>query len=256
MARFFQRRRRIFKRYSVNTQRTEERRLNKSAFASFVESTLRLDTETMTKREISRAFASCLLLTSYIVGSSAQASNHWAQFEAWTMVCSYILGLATRESLEDQYWRASYDLALLSAQRALANLVKECEEREEFVEGHPLADGYFFGARQTLLTGLVAAWGLNQRRAGNPSLFPIEFFKRSIRQSFFWGESAVPSFALAALELEMTCQPREAENLMFQVLQISGVANDRGNRGVPDIFTSIEDSLIFQHRLRGHENEN
>jgi hypothetical protein len=65
----------------------------------------------------------------------------------------------------------------------------------------------------------------------------------------------VPSLALAALELEMACQPREAENLMLQVLEISGIANDRGNRGIPDIFASVEDALVFQHRLKGYEEE-
>jgi hypothetical protein len=153
--------------------------LDKPAFAAFIEATLRLDAESITKREASRAFASCLLLTSYILGSSTVVSNHWAQFEAWTMVCSYILGLVTRDSLEDEYWRPSYDLALLSTRRALADLVRECEERSEYLEGHPLADGHFFGARQTLLTGLIAAWGLNQRRNGSPSPFPVDFFTKS-----------------------------------------------------------------------------
>jgi hypothetical protein len=103
--------------------------LNKSAFAAFIEGTLDIKAEKIAKRDGSRAITSCLLLTSYILGTSTEASNHWAQFEAWTMVCSYILCLATRHSLDEEYWRASYDLALLSARRALDNLVQECEER-------------------------------------------------------------------------------------------------------------------------------
>lgn len=226
--------------------------LNKPAFADFLEQTLRLG-EDLTKRDTSRAFASCLLLTSYALGSSVTAGNFWAQFEAWTMVCSYILCVTTRDSLEENYWRPSYDLALRSARRSLEDLVRECETRCEYVEGHPLADGYFYGARQTILTGLVAAWGLNQRRSGNPSDFGAAFFRMSIRKSFFWGESSVPYLALASLELENRCQSIEAEGLMLQMLDIVGIANQRGNRGIPDIFVSIEDALVFQHRLKGYE---
>jgi hypothetical protein len=227
--------------------------LNKSAFAAFIEGTLDIKAEKIAKRDGSRAITSCLLLTSYILGISTEASNHWAQFEGWTMVCSYILCLATHHSLDEEYWRASYDLALLSARRALDNLVQECEERTYFIEGHPLGDGYFYGARQTLLTGLVAAWALNKRRADVHSQFPLNFFAKSIRQSFFWGESAAPYLVLATLELEQSCLSRDAEGLMFEIRQIAGLANETDKRGVPDIFTSIEDALVFQHRLKPYE---
>lgn len=116
-----------------------------------------------------------------------------------------------------------------------------------------MGDGYFYGARQTLLTGLVAAWALNKRRADVHSQFPLNFFAKSIRQSFFWGESAAPYLVLATLELEQSCLSRDAEGLMFEILQIAGLANERDKRGVPDIFTSIEDALVFQHRLKPYE---
>jgi hypothetical protein len=225
--------------------------LDKPAFAAFIEGTLGLEADSLpNKRDGARAITSCLLLTSYILGTSVAVSNHWAQFEAWTMVSSYILCLASRYSLAKEYWRESYDLALLSARRALGDLVKECQGRTEYLEGHPLGDGYFYGARQTLLTGLVSAWALNQRRAGEHPSFPIEFYKRSIRQSFYWGESASPYLALTALDLEMNCHPSNSESLMFQILQIASLANERDKRGIPDIFTSVEDALTFQHRLK------
>ena len=208
--------------------------LDKPAFAAFIEGTLPLETATLAKkRDGARAITSCLLLTSYILGSSVAVSNHWPQFEAWTMVCSYILCMATRYSLAKEYWKDSYDLALISARRALADLIQECQERTEYVEGHPLGDGYFYGARQTLLSGLVAAWALNQRRAGNPSSFPAKFYRQSLRKSFYWGESAAPYLALAAIDLEMNCQSASAENLMFQILQIASSANEPNRRGIP-----------------------
>ncbi len=169
------------------------------------------------------------------------------------MVCSCIAGVATRHSLDDEYWRPSYDLALLSARRAVENLVAECKERKDFIEGHPLGDGYFYGTRQTILTGLVAVWALNKRRVGEHTTFPSEFFRTSIRGSFYWGESATPYLALAALELEQRCFQRDAEGLMFEMLKITSLANERSNRGLPDVFTSIDDSLVFQYRLKPYE---
>ena len=202
------------------------------------------------KRDASRAIASVLLLTSYILGSAVIAENHWAQFEAWTMVCSYVLALATKLSLDKAFWHSSFELALLSARRSLDALVTECQGRAHLVEGHPLGDGYFYGARLTIVTGLVAAWSLNRRREYSPSTYPITFFQKSIRQSFFWGESAVPFLALTAIDLEMNCLSRDAERMMFELLHISAIANERGKRGVPDIFVSIEDAHTIQHRLK------
>ena len=226
--------------------------LNKSAFAHFLETTLRVE-EDLKRLEASRSFASCLLLTSYVLGSSVEAGNFWAQFEAWTMVCSYIACRATRDGLDDLSWKPSFDLALLSARRALEGLVQECQERTEYVEGHPLADGYIYGARQTILTGLVAAWALNERRQGRSAEYAGEFLSKSVRNCFYWGESVVPYLLLASLELGMRCQPVTAEGLMLQMLDIAGMANEYGRRGVPDIFVSIEDALIFQHRMNGYE---
>ena len=226
--------------------------LHKAAFAHFLETTLRID-ENLKRLEASRSFASCLLLTSYILGSSVEAGNFWAQFEAWTMVCSYIACRATRDGSEELSWKPSFDLALLSARRALEGLVRECQERTEYVKGHPLADGYFYGARQTILTGLVAAWALNERRHGRPAGYANEFLSNSVRHCFYWGESAVPYLSLASLELGMRCHPATAEGLMLQVLDIAGMTNEYGRQGVPDIFVSIEDALVFQHRMKGYE---
>jgi hypothetical protein len=226
--------------------------LDKPAFAHFLETTLRIE-EDLKRLEAARSFASCLLLTSYVLGSSVETGNFWAQFEAWTMVCSYIAGRVTRDELDEPDWKPSFDLALLSARRALEGLVQECRERTEYIEGHPLADGYFYGARQTLLTGLVAAWGLNERRGGQPADFAGEFLAKSIRHCSYWGESAVPYLFLASLELGQRCQPVTAEGLMLQTLDIAGMTNEHGRRGVPDIFVSIEDAIVFQHRLTGYE---
>jgi hypothetical protein len=63
----------------------------------------------------------------------------------------------------------------------------------------------------------------------------------------------VPYFALASLELENRCLSIEAEGLILQMLDIVGMANERGNRGVPDVFVAIEDALVFQYRLTGYE---
>ena len=222
-------------------------------FQAFLEDTLNLSAPTVKRLDAARAIASCLLLTSYILGDTVRAENHWPQFEAWTMVCSYVVAMATKYALDTSSWKASYDLALLSARRALDALVKECEDRRHFIEGDWLADGYFYSGRQTLLIGMIAAWSLNQRRVGTPQQFPLEFFHKAIRLSFYWGEGATPFLALTALDLEMRCLPREAEQLMLEILNIAGQANQRGNRGVPDIFVPVEDALAFQHRLKPYE---
>ncbi len=116
--------------------------LDKPKFAEFLEGVIPFQDD-ITAKNVGRALTSAVLMTSYILGSAESYANHWAIFEAWTMVASYVLGAATRHHLVESVWKTSYDLAMLGAQDALDRLAEECASREHFVEGHPIADGFF-----------------------------------------------------------------------------------------------------------------
>ena len=180
--------------------------LDKPSFSHFL-GTVSLFAEGTAAKTVSRSLSSAVLLTSYILGSVEKVDNHWAVFEGWTITASYILAAATKFSLAEELWRRSFDIAMLGAERALDDLVQECKERQQFVEGTPLVDGFFYGSRQLIIAGLLSAWALRRRRSGFSYDHQVEKIVLSrLRESSIWGESAAPFVMLSSLELEQQCK--------------------------------------------------
>jgi hypothetical protein len=230
--------------------------LDKPTFSAFIESTLRLKEGHLSDRDTHRALASVVLLASYILGSSAVAGNHWALFEGWMIVASYVLAAATKLELKETFWKATFDLAMLGANRALDDLVAECTIRDQFIEGHPIADGFFYGSRQLILAGLLSAWMIRQRRANAEVDEQVKrIMLGRLKELFIWGESSVPFILLSALELEQQCLQLVGENLVRDYLNLLVLCNEPGNRGMPDSFVSVEESIRFMHRIGDQHKE-
>ena len=227
--------------------------LDKPKFAEFLEGMIPFR-DGVSAKNVGRALTSVVLLTSYILGFAESHTNHWALFEAWTMVASYILGAATQHVLEESLWKTSYELAMLGADGALDRLAKECTSREHYVEGHPVTDGYFYGARQLLLAGLLSARALRERAAGRPPDAAMKtLIQARIRQSVPWGESAASFLLLTALETERESLQPMGEQMVLEYLHFVLAANHEDRQGCPDSFTSVEDSLRFLHGIADHE---
>ena len=223
--------------------------LDKPAFSRFLRSVISFEQSTAVKN-VSRSLSSAVLLTSYILGPAEKCDNHWALFEGWTMMASHVLAAATMFSLADELWKPSFDLAMIGADRALANLVEECKGRGQFIEGHPVVDGFFYGSRQLILAGLLSAWALARRRAGlDPDQQVQKLITARVREAFVWGESAAPFLLLTALELEQQCQQPLAENFVLDYLRLLLMCHADDMRGLPDSFMSTEDSVRFMHRI-------
>jgi hypothetical protein len=226
--------------------------LDKRNFSQLLESVIPFKEEA-SERNVVRALASAVLLTSYILGASEGQANHWAIFEAWTMVASYVLGAATKFDLAKNTWQSSFDLAMLGARRALDGLAEECSQRQHFIEGQPIADGFFYSARQLVLAGLLSARILQDRLLGqSPAPAMKSLIQARVKESRVWGESAAPFVLLVALEMERGNQQLAAENWVLQYVQFLLVSNDGSSPGTPDSFISVEDSLRFIHGMDEH----
>jgi hypothetical protein len=178
-------------------------------------------------------------------------SNHWAVFEGWIMIAAYVRGIATKEQLEKKYWEASLQIAEAAADQALDDLKEECVVRQnDYVEGNYLVDGYVYRFRQLMLTGLLSSWCLGKRDSGqSPDEEVITVVRKRLKEAHVWGESGAPFLLAVALELEQECRQISAENVIFDYLRLLIIANAEGNRGMPNSFASIEDSIGFMHLI-------
>jgi len=229
--------------------------IDKTTYSQFLLSVIRFEDGTSV-RNLSRSLSSAVLLTSYILGAAEKSNNHWAVFEGWVIMASHVLGAATKVSLADVMWLPSFDLAMLGAQGALDDLVEECRNRDQFIEGPPIVDGFFYGPRQMILAGLLSVWALTRRRSGlDPDEQIGKIIRSRVKESVIWGESSAPFVLATALELEQQCDQLSGEALVFNFLRLLLALNAEGMRGMPDSFTSAEDAIRFFHRVGGEEVE-
>jgi hypothetical protein len=223
--------------------------LNKPEFCLFVERILNTEGANSVTHKV-RAISSLILLASYALGSSIAAENHWAVFEAWTIVGAYTRSTMMEFEIPLARGKSSLDIADLGASEALDRLVQECSNRPHFVQDNWLVDGYVYGSRQIILAGLLAAWCLCKRLDGeNPDQGVIRVFLDRLKKAIVWGETAAPFILISALELEQQCKQFQGENLVTEYLQVLSVANSDGQHGLADSFASIEDSIGFFFKL-------
>jgi hypothetical protein len=222
---------------------------DKAKFARLLEATLPFGTEKgQTGLEVRRAAASSVLLAAYIVGSAQASKNHWAIFEYWVTAASYILRLGEEHSAPDQEWSISFELCERAAEDALQSLIKECKESGHLVQGSPLTDGHVYSARVTTLIGLFASMSLRHRLKKLrfvESDYVFGFIQRFLKHSVMWGESAVPYYLLAALELECNCRGILAEGLLLQLIRELAANNgeDAPGKGIPNVYYSAEQAI-------------
>jgi hypothetical protein len=220
----------------------------KAKFASFLESILPFsDSKRAKPRDVQRSLASAVLFTTYIIQGCQRVENHWAIFEAWTMMAAYTVATAARTNLSEAWWGVSFDLCVLGATRALDDLAKECSNhRRKFTQGDPFTDGPFYRARVTLLAGLLAAGFLSSEIRNEPwsyQTFTLEFLSKFLPKVHLWGESAVPYLMIAALAVEKHGNPSIAEGLIAQLVGTIAEVNGSKGRGLSSPYYEAEEAI-------------
>lgn len=221
---------------------------DKRSFASFLESILPLgDSKRANPRDVQRSVASAVLFTTYIVQGCERAENHWAIFEAWTMMASYAVATANKNTTSEAWWCVSFDLCVLGATRALEDLAAECSKNDrKFTQGDPFTDGHFYRARITLLSGLLAAALLSaeiRNQVPDYRNAVLEFLSGYLPKVHLWGESAVPYLALASLVVEKHGKASAAEGLVLQLARTIAEINGSKGRGLASPYYEAEEAI-------------
>ena len=82
----------------------------KEKAARLIENILPAEPELASVLNISRAGTSIALLTAYITGPAALASNHWCVFEYWVLAGAYILHLVEKSKSAETECQASFEI--------------------------------------------------------------------------------------------------------------------------------------------------
>lgn len=210
--------------------------------------------------DISRAATSIALLTAYISGPPVQVLNHWSVFEYWVLAGAYILHMVEAFGEGENEIQTSFEICELAAEEALKSLADECKTRPHFVQGFGLVDGHVYGARITLLAGLLSALDLSQRIRGKSRTHDevvARFLRQRTKEARPWGESAIPYFFAAILHAMRACNSNFAEGAAVSLLsEIANTNNvNKAGRGCANPYYSPEAALRLNYGLDGWNDE-
>ncbi len=227
---------------------------DKGKAALLFEHLLPADFASVSQLDARRAATSVALLAAYISGPAEFASNHWSRFEYWVLAGSYVLYCAENSGASESSCESVFSLCEMAAEDALAALARECEEREDFVQGLPLDDGHVYRARMTIIIGTICALDLSNRIRGNPrhsAQIARRLLTDRLKETIFWGESATPFYWASMLATEQDCNSALAESVAIRLIRdICELNGDSAQaRGFPNPYYSAEESLRLAYGL-------
>jgi hypothetical protein len=195
-------------------------------------------------RKYVRANAAALLLTAYAIGPWQRASNYLAEAEAWLTLAVTILHTAgTTPAMDEKDWLETYQLALASANDALARLLDEAVSEEDLVVPH-LMDGYVYPSRAVLICGFASALLLAEKITGSDSDIREKvsaLLRREFSSIRMVGEVAVPFLLTIASALDEIGETQLAANLVGSCARSLSAANaPQSENALPDPYHSFE----------------
>lgn len=224
--------------------------LPKAKLASLLDAAVRLD-ESPKMGAISASAGrlnGIAILCSYAIAPFQRSNNHVAEFEAWTMLLSYILAFSERNKISEQSWLPVARLVQTSMFNALGRLCDELMTRKRLSEGDPLVDRYVKRVRITHLVSLMSLLGLWQRNLGKADdpqqAFIDRFTREQSSQLFMWGEAAAPQFLISYLYTRATQATLASERILIGFINAVSMTNQpRKEKGLPSPYYDVEQVL-------------
>jgi len=225
--------------------------LDRREFATFVESSLPLDSE-LKRTDLRRALASTAALASYVLHGYAREQNHHPVVEGWLIVAAYLMAMVERYPLYFQACRASIDLCLAAWEAAAESLAREALDSPRWIEGDFIPDYSARGWRTTMLLAHLCSFALYRRATHRPlddEAAILDRLLHELKNAWFWGESAGPHWYSILLFLwlhgqeEQSCQ--WSGGLARTIAQVNGTRS--GGLGIPDVYVQPESLLKMIH---------
>ena len=164
--------------------------LNKREFCKFLEKTI-FEVQLRGASNIRNAISSSVILTAYTTHTFQQSDNHFAQFEAWACLLSYLIRFKSKCKKGEPLLEQTLSLVFNEASNRLYLLKEEVKSRDNFLEGSLVGDGgLMYEIRRSLVLGAICALEVcNFVKDESYSIDPevIQLVRKNLNMEF-WGE--------------------------------------------------------------------
>jgi len=201
-----------------------------------------------------RRITSAAVLIGVALRNFSLKENHYATSAAWTVFAAYAIACGERHHLKyEDTARAAVEIAKNTIFDALAALCDDVKTNEKLMaSGFEIAPIYI--ARATLTYALLSlywlwseanAWPVKEHKA-----FLDEWLPKDHRQSYLWGEGAVPQFLAQYWYFSKADPTWKSEMLLGSLLNVLiKLAVDQEGQKFPSPYFSFED--FMKHLLAG-----
>lgn len=207
-----------------------------------------LPEEKLAKAALRRTLSAATIICNYVISGYEAAGNFYAAAEAWAMLIFHIF--RTCELLPEVSEETSAPIISLAAEsldRCASETIEEARKSTSWMEGDPFVDEQVWPYRQMLLVGIVSAFVISRRIAGQPAKFEYELCSlafRNVSEVSLVGESVAPAIYLAASCMHLRgLQLAAAELAASTIDTITRRNNVAKEYGTPDPYFSVEDIM-------------
>ncbi|MDR2708270.1 MAG: hypothetical protein LBB87_05970 [Nitrososphaerota archaeon] len=225
--------------------------IDKKLYTTFIESILFSEKETPI--QLSRKIASGLLLNQYILAKYEKSQNHVALVEACTLFGSYMLALVEKHSLNEKYWKSSFDLVLRLITEGLESVKSEFLQRKNYLE-NSWDGGLLYRARLTMVIGWLSALELYYKQNDNTHVLDERIIQqiKTYRDSlWYWGESATGYFLMMSRLLDKSGDSQLSKHILIELIAKICVENQSDDgQGFPNPYYTVEQIMGVAYGLK------
>jgi hypothetical protein len=182
--------------------------VDKDKLAAFLEALLLCDSLNESNERLRQRVASAAVIMQCLVAPFEREQNHVGILEGWMMFCAYVLALAEKSSLPDEFWCPTVDIVIQRVREQLTDLKTEFLGRENYIEQPALGDGgVVYKARLTLVLGWLCAnelLGKSRAYDGDYDGALLRIIEQKFKEWFwYWGESCTPYLLMVSLFVQV-----------------------------------------------------
>jgi hypothetical protein len=205
------------------------------------------------KRRMSRALSNLVVAAEFSATPFRLAENHISVMDAWTLAACQITSIARRFDLRGHQWLPWLDLCHTAIEAVGSRLIDEVHDREDYVEGDPLADLLAVSYRTTIALGYAAAVTNSRSIEGLDTGEESRKFLATVTKQLpflrIWGEGSWNYYVNAAIALSTS---PEGEHLAIGLI-VSWLNAICSKQGLDPPYVTVDSALsptVWQNRDR------
>ena len=207
--------------------------VDKPKLATFLEELLLYDSANTSNEKLRQRIASAAVIAQCLIAPFEREQNHVGILECWVLFCAYVLALADRSTLPNEFWRPTFDLVIQRICEQLDDLRTEFLTKKNYIEQPALGDGgVVYQARLTIVLGWLCGHELfrmtnSSNRAYDHTLIAI-IQQKSKDWLWYWGESGTPFHLMASLFAQIVDPDLSWKIILNMLVEASNVVDSKG----------------------------